>query len=99
MKFIFLLTLLVGIILSGCSSQSGDFAFGSSDCEQVYRDCMTKCVKDGKKTRAQCETDCYQARAICRSMKIKGCMQDCNKRYESGSQQNEICKRNCETKF
>lgn len=99
MRFIFLLILLMGMILSGCSSQSGNFMFTSSDCNQVYKECMSKCIKEGKKTRAQCEADCYKARSICRSIKIKGCMQDCNKRYEPRSQQNEICKQNCKTKF
>lgn len=98
MKFIYIFTFLVGIILTGCSSQSGDFAFGSSDCGEVYKDCMSKCVRGGK-PQTQCHDECYKARAICRSLKVKGCMQDCNKQYERGSRQNEICKRNCEKKF
>jgi hypothetical protein len=97
LKYIIFGLMGVVLFLGGCSSQSGNFAFGSSDCNEVHRDCISKCIKE--KPRRECEPQCYKAKSICQAMKVKGCMQACNERYEKDSRQNEICKRNCEKQF
>lgn len=95
----FILLLFFGSLvwlLSGCGEdKSKQFGFGSSDCNEVHRNCMNQCTKEGKPMN-QCLNDCEKARSMCAAIKVKGCMQNCNQRYGKDSSSAEICKRRCQ---
>lgn len=88
----FSIFMIVLILFFGCSSQSGKFGFTSGDCNKIYEECLQKC----NKTRDECNRDCEKLKGMCRAMKIKGCMQECNQKYGKGTPAAEDCKAKCE---
>ncbi len=88
-----ILVLFVIIFIIGCDNEN-KFGFSSSNCNEVYTNCLNKCIQSGK-TRAECLGNCDKSRGMCESIKIKGCMQDCNKVYGKGTASSESCKRSC----
>lgn len=93
---ILLISLLMAVVFVACGNNDDkkQFGFGSSDCNQVQRNCMNQCAREGKPT-SQCMNDCEKARAMCAAIKVKGCMQDCNQRYGKGTSSAESCKKRC----
>lgn len=57
---------------------------------------MNACIKKGDKTRNRCLNECDKMRGMCKAMKIKGCMQQCNEKHTKGTAQNEACKTRCQ---
>lgn len=93
-KWIFL-AILGAIILGGCDSgKKSPFGFSSNDCNEVYSNCLNKCIQSNK-TRVECVGSCERSRGMCEAIKVKGCMQNCNKRYGKGTLQAETCKKRC----
>ncbi len=93
MKILFF-ALLALLLLSSCSSQNAGFGFKSSDCKEVYKECMAKCSAKGE-SRDKCSVACAKTESLCRAMKIKGCMQDCNAKYGKDTQESAVCKERC----
>ncbi len=89
------LVLFLALFFGGCSSESGKFGFGTSDCTQYFKNCLEQCNRSGK-TKAECSESCEKARGMCRGMKIKGCMQKCNEQYGKGTNEAETCKASCQ---
>lgn len=95
MKKLIFLAVLVMIIFGGCDSgKKSPFGFSSNDCNEVYSNCLNKCIQSNQ-TRVECITSCERGRGMCEAIKVKGCMQDCNKRYDKGTLQAETCKKRC----
>lgn len=92
MKISILWLFVVMVFINGCNSSS-KFGFTSSDCSEVYSTCMNKCTPNSK--RSECINNCSKSKAMCESIKVKGCMQDCNTKYKKGTQNAELCKRRC----
>lgn len=91
-RFIFLA--LFGVFfLVGCEKKA-TFGFTSSNCNEVYTICMNKCLQSNKK-RTECTESCERSRGMCAAIKVKGCLQDCNKTYGKNTLQAETCKNNC----
>lgn len=80
------------LLFLGCDKSK--FGFSSSNCGEVYTNCLTKCTQSGK-TRAECLNGCERSKGMCQAVKIKGCMQDCNTNYGKNSPSAEACKRSC----
>ena len=96
---ILLISLFVAVALIACEksgSKKQQFGFGSSDCNQVQRNCMNQCAREGKPS-SQCINECDKARSMCAAVKVKGCMQDCNQRYGKGTSSAESCKGRCKS--
>jgi len=89
--------LLIGIMLLfvACSSQTQEFGFGSSDCNEVQSKCMKQCTKNGKSV-VQCNDECERAKGMCNAIKVKGCMQECNTKYGKDTPGAESCKKACQ---
>ena len=93
-KFIFL-AVLGAIFFIGCDSgKKSPFGFTSSDCNEVYTTCQNKCIQSNR-TRADCANSCERSRGMCEAIKVKGCMQNCNKIHGKGTLQAETCKKRC----
>lgn len=84
---------MIMLLLSGCNNES-KFGFTSSNCGEVYNNCMNKCIQSNK-TRAECLGNCDKSRAMCEAVKTKGCMQDCNTNYGKNTPSSDACKRSC----
>lgn len=89
-----LINIILGILFFVGCWDNNKFGFISSNCNEVYSNCMNKCVKKGLK-RSDCFNSCDKSRGMCASIKVKGCMQDCNSKYKKGTQNAEICKQRC----
>lgn len=81
------------IIFSGCDKKA-TYGFTSSDCNEVYTNCLNKCLQSNK-TRTECVNSCERSRSMCFSIKVKGCMQNCNKDYGKDTLQAQSCKNRC----
>ena len=88
-----ILCFLYVIFAVGCEKKA-QFGFTSSDCNEVYTNCLNKCIQTNK-TRIECSQSCERSRGMCSAIKVKGCMQDCNKRYGKNTMQSETCKKRC----
>lgn len=95
-RFVFLVVVGFGaFVLSGCDSgKKSAFGFTSNDCNEVYSNCLNKCIQQNR-TRVECTTSCERSRGMCEAIKVKGCMQNCNKRYGRKTLQAETCKKRC----
>lgn len=93
LSILFLSALL--ILGLGCSSQSGQWAFGTSDCEDFFKKCINTCVKKGDKHRNQCLTECDKSRGMCKALKIKGCYQKCDEKHGKGTALSKACRNGC----
>lgn len=91
MKIIMFIAIV--FLLNACDNKS-KFGFTSSNCNEVYTNCMNKCTQ-GNQPKNKCLESCDKSRSMCEAVKTKGCMQDCNKVYGKGSQQAETCKQRC----
>ena len=87
------LVILMAIFFAGCEKKA-TFGFTSSDCNEVYTNCINKCIQTNK-SRAECANSCDRSRGMCEAIKVKGCMQNCNKRYGKNTMQSETCKKRC----
>lgn len=92
MKISILLIFFTLVLINGCSNRS-KFGFISSNCDEVYSSCMNKCLLTSK--RNDCINNCSKGKAMCASIKVKGCMQDCNVKYKKGTHNAELCKQRC----
>lgn len=81
------------IIFSGCDKKA-TYGFTSGDCNEVYTNCLNKCLQSNK-TRTECVNSCERSRSMCFSIKVKGCMQNCNKDYGKDTIQAQSCKNRC----
>ncbi|RAX51636.1 hypothetical protein CCY99_08720 [Helicobacter sp. 16-1353] len=90
-NLIFLVVIM--LLISGCNNRD-KFGFTSSDCGEVYTNCMNKCTQSNK-SRAECLNNCDKSRAMCEAVKTKGCMQNCNKNYGKNTSSSEACKKSC----
>lgn len=81
----------IALVFIACNKPK--FGFTSSDCGEVYNNCMRECIKTN--TRSVCINNCDKSRSMCQSIKIKGCMQDCNSKYGKNTSNSEICKKRC----
>ena len=90
-KIIFMI--VVALLIIGCNNKE-QFGFTSSNCNEVYNNCLNKCLQSGK-TRVECLSNCDKSRGMCRAVKIKGCMQNCNTTYGKNTPSSESCKRSC----
>lgn len=86
--------IIFAIIIVGCDKKA-TYGFTSGDCNEVYTNCLNKCVQTNK-PRTECANSCERSRSMCFAIKVKGCMQDCNKNYGKDSLQSQSCKRQCE---
>ncbi len=95
-RFILLAVLGFGaFFISGCdNNKKATFGFTSSNCNEVYTNCLNKCIQSNR-TRLDCSNSCERSRGMCEAIKVKGCMQNCNKRYGKGTLQAETCKKRC----
>lgn len=84
---------LIILCFFGCNDRS-KFGFSSGDCNEVHTNCLNKCIQSGKQ-KAECLAGCDRSRGMCESIKIKGCLQDCNKNYGKDSPSSENCKKQC----
>lgn len=87
------LVILMAIFFAGCEKKA-TFGFTSNDCNEVYTNCINKCIQTNK-SRAECANSCDRSRGMCEAIKVKGCMQNCNKRYGKNTMQSETCKKRC----
>lgn len=87
------LVILMAIVFAGCEKKA-TFGFTSNDCNEVYTNCINKCIQTNK-SRAECANSCDRSRGMCEAIKVKGCMQNCNKRYGKNTMQSETCKKRC----
>lgn len=87
------LVFIAFIALVGCNDKS-KMGFTSGDCGEVYTNCLNRCTHSGR-TRVDCLTSCERSRGMCESIKVKGCMQNCNKAYGKDSTSSENCRRTC----
>lgn len=94
-KALTLLTLMFTLLFVGCSSQSGQWAFGTSDCDEYFNRCLNTCIKKGDKPRNQCLVECDKSRGMCKALQIKGCMQKCQEKYGKGTPQERQCRASC----
>lgn len=93
-KMIFLVILGFSAFVSIGCEKNGQFGFSSGDCNEVYTNCVNKCVQSNK-SRIECTNSCERGRGMCASIKLKGCTQDCNKNYGKGTPEAESCKNRC----
>lgn len=87
------LVILMAIFFAGCEKKA-TFGFTSSNCDEVYTNCLNKCIQSNK-TRLECSQSCERSRGMCSAIKVKGCMQECNKRYGKNTMQSETCRKRC----
>lgn len=87
-----LLFLLLVLSFSACDNKA-KFGFTSKDCDEVYNNCINKCSQTNSYN--SCLSSCEQSSGMCKAIKVKGCMQDCNIRYGKGTDSAEVCKQRC----
>lgn len=85
--------IVFALLITGCNNKE-QFGFTSNNCNEVYNNCLNKCLQSGK-TRVDCLGSCDKSRGMCRAVKTKGCMQNCNKTYGKNTASSESCKRSC----
>lgn len=90
----YLMFLLIPLLLITACNNRDKFGFSSSNCDEVYTNCMNKCTQ-GDKTKADCLVSCSKSRNMCYAVKVKGCMQDCNKHYGKDTPGSKRCKQAC----
>ena len=85
---------IVGFLGACSKGEDKTFLYSSSNCDEVKRDCLAKCRKNGKE-QSKCLMECEKVRGMCEAVKTKGCLQDCNKTYGKNSASAEQCKKRC----
>ncbi len=94
-RFVFLVGLICVAGLFVACENDKKFLYGNSNCNDVKRDCLNICRKEGK-AQALCLTECEKVRGMCAAVKIKGCLQDCTMRFGKNSPQTDQCKGRCQ---
>ncbi|MDE7317531.1 MAG: hypothetical protein K2N12_07380 [Helicobacter sp.] len=94
MRKFLVLALCVGFLAIGCEDKSQKktgFVTNLNDCGAAFNSCMSECGSG-----RNCVNKCEQARGMCNSLRIRGCMQKCNEQFGKGTSSAESCKKNCQ---